>query len=199
MADNKSGRDEQADDSEKRQRERDLATELKRRDEPEPPIDPDSLARLEADLGALRFPTTGSAIVAAVGDNRIESPDETHTVAELLPDTDGESFRSPSAVRQRVKRPSVAAVMKRIVETGETVRGVDPDESQRDAYERTLQELRAIDADDDDEGVAVIGDWVITQAQLNGAFPGSRSVRRQAAKFCRANGYEIRNDEWLGI
>lgn len=199
MADHRSGRYKQADLGENRQRKRDLVTELKRRDEPEPPIGRSSLAYFETDLDILEFPITGSETITAVGDYKIKSSDETHTVAELVPDTEGETFDSPSALRKRVGRPTVAAAMKRIVEASQTISGADFDESQRSAYERTFQELRAIGADDADEGVQVIGDWVITQTRVKGKLPGSRIVRRQAATFCRANGYEVGNDEWLGI
>ena len=44
MADNKSGRDKQAQDADQRQRERAIQEELKRMDEPEPPVDTSELA-----------------------------------------------------------------------------------------------------------------------------------------------------------
>jgi hypothetical protein len=70
--------------------------------------------------------------------------------------------------------------------------------SQRKAYETTFQELKAVDADDD-EGIQAISDWIVDRIHDKGKLPSSRDVRRQAAKFCRANGYQVRNDEWLGI
>jgi len=76
---------------------------------------------------------------------------------------------------------------------------VDFGGSQRDAYEKTLDELESIDEDDDDEGVRVVGDWLVERIADDGTLPGSRSVRRRAAAFCRENGYQVRNDEWLGI
>lgn len=199
MADNKKGRDKKAHDEERRQREREIATELERGEQPEPPIDPSELGVLEEELEPLEFPVTGAELIAAVGNHEIESADEAYTIEELVPDTDAETFESPAAVRVRVQRPTVAAAMKRVLEASETVSDADLGGSQRDAYEKTFRELEAIDADDDDEGIQVISDWIIERIHETKTLPGSRAVRRQAATFCRANGYRVRNDEWLGI
>lgn len=199
MADDRSGRDKKARDLDQRQRERDLATELERREETEPPIEEEVLEAFEVELESMSFPATGTAVVAAVGDREIESTDSTHTVEELIPETDEETFDTPAAVRVRIQRPTVAAAMKRVVEASETLPNTKLDSSQRNGYERTFRELRAIDADDDDEGIQVISDWIVERIQEKQKLPGSREVRRQAAKFCRKNGYEVRNDEWLGI
>lgn len=199
MADDKNGREKQADDAERRQRERDLRTELERRDEPEPEIRAEELTNIEAELEDVAFPATGGDIIAAVGDHKVVSRDETYSVADLLPDTNAETFEAPVAVRARVARPTVASAMKRVVEAGGTLRNAEFGTSQRDAYERTFEELQAIDADDEDEGVRAVADWIVARIHEKGALPGSRAVRRQAAKFCRTNGYAVRNDEWLGI
>jgi hypothetical protein len=45
----------------------------------------------------------------------------------------------------------------------------------------------------------VIADWIVDQIDERGKLPSSRAVRRQAAKFCRANGYPVSADEWLGV
>jgi hypothetical protein len=63
----------------------------------------------------------------------------------------------------------------------------------------TFQKLKAVDADDDDEGIRVISDWILGYIDNKQRPPGSREVRRQAAKFCRTNGYRVHSDEWLGI
>ena len=199
MADDKSGRDKQADDAERRQRERDVAEALEREDETEPPVDATELGDLEAELESLEFPATGTEVVSAVGDREVESVEGTYTIEELVPDTDGETFDSPTAVRLQVQRPTVAAAMKRVLEASETLPNAKLRGSQREAYEKTFRELKAIDADDDDEGIQAIGDWIVERIRDKGKLPGSRAVRRQAAKFCRANGYQVRNDEWLGI
>lgn len=199
MADNKKGRDKQADDAERRRRERDLAAELERGDEAEPPVEAGVLAELETELDSLEFPATGTEVVAAVGDSEVESVDGTYALEELIPDAEEETFDSPGALRVRVQRPTVAAAMKRVVEASQTLPNTEFRGSQRDAYEKTFQELKTIDADDDDEGIRAISDWIVERIREKEKLPGSRAVRRQAAKFCRENGYQVRNDEWLGI
>lgn len=199
MADNKSGRDKQARDAERRQRERDIATELERGDETRPPIDDAELTELEAKLEALNFPTTGRDIVAAVGDRKIKSVEGSYTIEALVPETDAETFDSPDAVRALVRAPTVAAAMKRIVEASETLQDAKFGRTRRKAYETTFQELEAVDPTDDDEGIRAIGDWVVEQIHEKETLPSSRAVRRQAAKFCRTNGYPVRDDDWLGV
>jgi hypothetical protein len=197
MGDNKAGREDQADDADRRQRERDLATELERMDETEPPVEEGDLESLEEGLEAVSFPASGAAVQAAVGDHAVESATGTYTVSDLIPET-GATFDSPAAVRARVQRPTVAAAMKRVVEASAGVQGVSLGTSQREAYEKTFRALAAIDADDDDEGIDAVADWIVGKIRDKGTLPGSRRVRKEAAKFCRSNGYEVRDDEWLG-
>ena len=199
MPDDKQGRDKQADDADRRQRERAILEELERSDETEPPVEEAVLDDVETEMGALDFPATGSEVVAAVGDREVESADGTYTVEELVPESDDVTFDSPTAVRVRVQRPTTAAAMKRVVEASDTLQSANLSRSQREAYEKTFRELKAIDADDDDEGVQVIADWLIERIREKQKLPGSRDVRRQAAKYCRTNGYQVRNDEWLGV
>lgn len=199
MADDKSGRDKQADDEEQRQREREIAAELERGDEPEPPVDASELAYFETELERVTFPATGAEIVSTVGDREIDSVVGTHPIADLVPDAEVETFDSPAEVGARIRRPTVAMALKRVVEAVDGLPNVELSGSQRDAYERTFRELEAIDAVDEDEGIRVIADWIVERIRDEEAVPGSRDVRRQAAKFCRENGYEVRNDEWLGI
>ena len=199
MADDKRGRDKQAHDAERRQREREIATELERGDEREPPVEAGELADVESELGGLTFPATGTEVVAAIGDREIESVEGRYSIEELVPETDEETFDSPAAVRVQVQRPTVAAAMKRVVEASETLRNTDFGWTQRKAYEKTFEELKAIDADDDDEGIHDISDWIVERIRDKEKLPTSRAVRREAATFCRANGYAIRNDEWLGV
>jgi hypothetical protein len=199
MPDDKSGREKQARDADRRQRERDIGAELERGDEPEPPEKSRELDDLESELEPLGFPATGTEVVATVGDREVESDEGRYTIEELVPETDEETFDSPDAVRVLVRRPTVAAAMKRVIEASETLPNTDFPWSQRKAYETTFQELEAIDADDDDEAIQAISHWIVERIRDNGTLPGSRDVRRQASKFCRANGYQIRNDEWLGV
>jgi len=49
------------------------------------------------------------------------------------------------------------------------------------------------------QGIAVITERIVDRIEGKEEPPGSRAVRREAAKFCRANGSPIRNDEWLGV
>ena len=199
MADNKKGRDKKARDAKRGQQDRDIAVDLERGEEPEPPVDTTDLEDLEAELEPVDFPATGAEVIAAVGNHEIESDEGSHTVEELVPDTDEDTFESPTAVRVQVQRPTVAAAMKRVLEASKSLPNANLRGSQRDAYEKTFRELKAIDADDDDEGIQAISDWIIEQIREKETLPGSRAIRRQAGKFCRANGYEVRNDEWLGV
>ena len=102
MADDKNGREKQARDSERRQRKREVAEELKRGDEPEPPVAVEDLGDLESQLESLEFPATGAEIVAAVGDYEVESVTRSYTIEELLPATDEETFDSPAAVTVQI-------------------------------------------------------------------------------------------------
>ena len=199
MADNKRGRDDQADNADRRQRERDVLAQLERSDETEPPVDPSELEFLSTDLDAVTVPATGADVVAAIGDRTIASAVGTERVADLLPETDTETFDAPEAVQLRVQRPTIARAMKRVVEAHATIATDRLRNSQREAYERTFRELRDIDAVDDDEAIGTIADWIVDRIEENGKLPDSRDVRRQAAKVCRASGYQVRNDEWLGI
>lgn len=199
MADTKDGREDQAQAEENRQRQREIAEALERADETEPPVEPEELDDLEAELDALDYPATAEEVVHAVGDREVTEADRTFTVSEMLPETDDETFEDSAEIRMRVQRPTIAASMKRIIEASKTVPNEHVGTSQREAYERTLRELKAIDADDDDEGVEYITEWIVERIREMEKLPGSRDVRRQAAKFCRENGYEVRNDEWLGV
>ncbi|WP_247729626.1 DUF5789 family protein [Halovivax limisalsi] len=199
MADDKRGRDKQAHDADRRQRERELATELERGDEREPPVEATTLADFEAELDAITFPATGTEVVAAIGDREIESVRGRHRIADLVPETDAETFDAPAAVRVQVQRPTVAEAMTRVVEASTTLRNTDFGWAQRKAYEKTFEELEAIDPIDDDDGIQAVSDWIVERIRDTATLPTSRAVRREAARFCRANGYQVRNDEWLGI
>lgn len=72
-------------------------------------------------------------------------------------------------------------------------------DDQYEAYEKTLRALEDIDADDNDEGITVVTEWIIEQLQSTDKRPNSRAVRRRARQFCERNGYDISNNEWLGV
>ncbi len=172
---------------------------MTRGDEAEPPFDDEATEALEAALEPLTFPATGREVVAAVGDRELESEARVYTVADLIPDADLEAFDAPTTVRERVRRLAVAAAMKRVVEAAAELENVDFGRSQHEAFERTFRALSDINELDDEEGVRAIADWVVDRIGEKQTVPGSRDLRRQGAKYCRAHGYEVRDDEWLGI
>lgn len=195
MADDKEGREDQAQREEQRQRRREVEEALERGDEPEPPVaEPLATDALEP----VSFPATAADVVAAAGDRTVHADDGDHAVADLLAEADAETFESPDAVVERVARPTVAAAMKRVVEAGTELADPHTQGSQYEAYERTFRALRAVDAVDDDAVIDEVADWLADRIAEKGKLPGSRQVRRQAAKVVRAHGYEVRNDEWLG-
>jgi len=199
MPDDKRGREKQARDADRRQRERDILAQLERGEETEPPVPETDLESLETELEDVSFPATGVEVVGAVGDETVASDEGMARVGDLVPETDTESYESPADVQLRVQRPTIAGAMKRVVEANAAVSHDRLGDSRREAYEKTLRALKAIDADDEDEGVRVITDWIVERTRENEQPPGSRSVRREAAEFCRENGYEVRKDEWLGV
>lgn len=198
MADDKRAREKQARDADQRQRQRDVEAALARSDEPEPPIELENEAALSAELGEVTFPVTGIDVVAAAGNVVVADDDRRFAVAELVPATETERFESPDEVRSVVRRPTVALSMKRILEAS-LVAGTRLEGSQRAAYEKTLVEIVELDAADADEAVGEVTDWVLDRVRETGSLPGSRAVRRQAATVCRAHGYEISNNDWLGV
>lgn len=199
MPDDKRGREKQARDAQNRQRQREIVNALRRGDEPEPPIQTEELDEIEQELDSLSFPATGREVVETIGDRPVKSIDRSLTFGDLVPETEREAFETPTAVRERLARPTIAVAMKRILEVSDRLPGDKLQGSQWDAYERTFQELQEIDAVDEDEGIQVVSDWIVERIQEKGELPGSRDVRRRAAEYCRANGYEVRNDEWLGV
>lgn len=93
---------------------------------------------------------------------------------------------------------TVDLAMRRIRAADESLTDTDDREQQHEMYRKTLHALEDIEADDDDEGVAVVTDWIIEQIESDGERPGSKAVRRRATEFCRKNGYDVSDDSWLG-
>jgi len=199
MADDKRGREKQARDADVRQRMRAIREELERTGEPEPPVDVEALAEAAAALESVPFPATGREVVEAIGDVELDAREGPMRADELLPDADAETFDSPTEVRFRLQRPTVASAMKRVVEAVDEARDVELSGSQRDAYEKTFTALEDLAPTDEDEGIPYIRDWILDRLAQDGELPGSRSVRREAATFARENGYPVRKDEWLGV
>ncbi len=197
MADDKRGRESQARDEERRQRERALERALENLDDPRELVDETTLEEVESTLEAVSFPATGADVVARVGTRPLDAAE--YTVADLVPDADSERFESPEDVRRRLERPEVAMAMKRIVEAADPLPDAGPWGSQRDAYFRTLRAVADLDEEHDESALPDVADWIVAEIEASERLPGSRAVRRQAAKVCRANGHEIRSDEWLGV
>ena len=93
---------------------------------------------------------------------------------------------------------TVESAMDRIGTADDSRTETDDREQQYEMYRKTLQALEDIEADDDDEGVAVVANWIVEQIETAEKRPSSRAVRRRAREFCRKNGYEIPDDSWLG-
>ena len=199
MADDKQGREKQARDEDGRQRQRDVDAELERGDEPEPELDAVDLGDVEAEIERLEFPVTGAEIVETIGDREVGTAAERYTVEQLVPNTDRALFDSPDHVRVRMRRPTTAAAMKRIMEASEVLPNEELDGSQYDAYEKTFLELEQISPDDYDEAITEVRDWVVERIRDKGKLPTSRGIRRQAATVCRRKGHKVRNSDWLGI
>ncbi len=199
MADDKRARDKQARDADNRQRMRDVVAQQTRADETEPAVETETLDEITTVIDSVDFPATGSDILASLDETALDTADGSFDLEALLPDSDAERFDTPASVRRRVRRPVVAAAMKRVVAAVETLPHTQLRGSQRDAYERTFRELESIAYDDDDEVVQTISDWIVDRIHEDETLPGSRAVRRQAATVCRASGHEVSNDEWLGV
>ncbi len=197
MADDKQSRDKQAHDADQRQRERAILEELERWDETEPPVDLKEQPSLETDLLSLEYPATGAEITHEIGDQTIETETTAQRVTELLADTD--DFEDPETVRLRVQRPTIAAAMTAIQEAVAEHQELTLDQAKRTTYEKTFRALKNIDADDNDEGITAIKTWILDRIEQTGTLPKSRAVRREAAEFCRENGYPISANDWLGI
>jgi hypothetical protein len=70
---------------------------------------------------------------------------------------------------------------------------------QYEAYEKTFRALADVTPADDDEGITVVSRWIADRIRSEGSRPGSRAVRRRAREYCEANGYDVSDDDWLGV
>ncbi|WP_411968422.1 hypothetical protein [Haloferax sp. YSSS75] len=105
MADNKQGRDKQADDEKRRQRERELEEARNRADEAEPMRDDpgEKLGDLDEALGTHDYPTTTDELVEAYGDYELETQSGHKSLAEVLAPTDNQTYSSADDVRSRIQ------------------------------------------------------------------------------------------------
>lgn len=104
MADDKEGRDEQADRKEKRQREREVEEARARGDEKEPLGDDPSerLGDLDDELTSHDYPATTNELVTAYGEYELETQGGTKSLADVLASTEDQIFDSAEDVRRRV-------------------------------------------------------------------------------------------------
>jgi len=192
MGDTKEGRENQAQDELERQRQRAVQEELARWDETEPPRE------LDDALDDLDYPVTTEAVAEAVGDYEVPVGDDVIPVAKIVQRSARDGFDSPEEARDRIRRPSVAASLRRLLALSTEAGMADDFRAREEAYEKTLRALEDVDADDEDEGIAAVTEWIAERVEETGSLPKSRRVRNYAAEFCRDNGYAVRDDGWLG-
>jgi hypothetical protein len=92
---------------------------------------------------------------------------------------------------------SVRSALERIADADDSLTDRDDVERQYEMYRKTLEALEDVDADDD-EGIAVVTDWIVDRIETTGTRPSSKAVRQRATEFCRNNDYPISDDSWLG-
>ena len=105
MADDKQGRDKQADDEERHQRERAVEEARTRADEAEPMRDDpgEQLGDLDEALETHDYPTTTDELVEAYGDYEIETQGGRKPLDEVLAPTDNQTYDSVDDVRSRIQ------------------------------------------------------------------------------------------------
>ncbi|WP_049929030.1 DUF5789 family protein [Halopiger goleimassiliensis] len=105
MADTKKGRDKQADDEERRQRERELQEAIDRTDEAEPERDDtgEELGGLDEALETHEYPTTTEELVTAYGDREVETQGGWESIDDVLAPIDDETYDSADEVRNRIQ------------------------------------------------------------------------------------------------
>lgn len=101
MADDKQGRDKQAADEERRQRERDLQEARDRADEAEPG---QQLGDLDDALETQDYPTTTEALIEAYGDYEVETQGGWKSIDEVLAPAGNETYDSADDVRDQIQR-----------------------------------------------------------------------------------------------
>lgn len=75
----------------------------------------------------------------------------------------------------------------------------DDREQQHEVYEKTFRALEDVTPEDNDEGIIAVTDWIVQEIRKKEERPTSRAVRRRARRYCEDNGYEVSNNDWLGI
>jgi hypothetical protein len=105
MTDNNTSGDKQADDEERRQRERDREEARDRADEAAPVHDApgERLGDLDEALETHDFPTTTDELIAAYGDYEVETQGGSTSINEVLAPIDNETYDSAVDVRNRIQ------------------------------------------------------------------------------------------------
>jgi hypothetical protein len=96
----------------------------------------------------------------------------------MADDTDGRESRARNA-ENRQRQRGMTEALERVDETEPPVA-----DAELDAVEARLDDVTFPAT-----GSEVVTDWIVEQMETTGKRPGSRAVRRRAAKFCRSNGY----------
>ncbi|MFC6826610.1 DUF5789 family protein [Halopelagius fulvigenes] len=104
MADDKKGRNKQADDREKRQRKREMEEARDRADEDKPMSgDLDNrLGDLDEALESEEYPVTTDELVEAYGDYVIQTRGGEESLEEVLAPTDNQTYDSADDARSRI-------------------------------------------------------------------------------------------------
>ena len=104
MADDKQGRDEQADDEKRRQQERMQEEASTRADEEEPVrVDPgEGLGDLDEALKSHDYPATTDELVEAYGDYELETQGGKRLLEDVLSSTEDQTYDSAEDVRRRI-------------------------------------------------------------------------------------------------
>lgn len=192
MGDTKEGREEQAQEEQRRQMERATREELERFHETEPP------RGLDDALEALEYPAPAERVAEAAEEYEVQTEVDTIPVAEIVAESKRETFESPEGVREKVQRPSVAASLRRLRDVSREAGLEDEFREREEVYRTTLRALEDVDADDDDECIAAVTAWIVAEVRDEQRLPSSRQARQRGAEVCRERGYEIRDDDWLG-
>ena len=105
MADTKRGRDKQADDNARRQRNRDLTESRDRADEVEPMRDDPGkqLGALDDALETHQYPTTTNTLSERYGDYTVETQNGYQSVSEVFAPLDNQTYTSADDVRSHIQ------------------------------------------------------------------------------------------------
>jgi hypothetical protein len=186
VGDTKDGREEV-----KRGIERAPREELARSHETEPPRE------LDDALEELECPAPAERVVGTAGEYEVQTDDDAIPVAEVVERSSCGRYESADDARMKLRRPSVAASLRRLEAVSQETGLREEFRERRDACERTPRARgrrgrRRGRGHRRRDGVGRRGD----AGQRGG--PKLRRARKRAAKFCRNNGYEVREDDWLG-